>query len=116
METQRPLALYTDLQGRAWIAAAELSVERLGEPGGIDFRCMEIEVTKMANVMSLLFRKCKRKGDQSVREFNPEYERLLMHLREPDCELPPLVKALFRQAEVVRSRRDEHPQQCQQQV
>ena len=44
-------------------------------------------------MMNLLFRKCKKKHEQSVREFNLEYERLLLHLRELECELPPLVKA-----------------------
>jgi hypothetical protein len=59
----------------------------------IRIRFMEIEVTKVASVMTELFRKCGRRSDQSVREFNLEYERLLMHLRELGCELPPLVKA-----------------------
>ena len=54
---------------------------------------MEIEVTKVAKVMTELFRRCCKRADQSVREFNLEYERLLMHLRELECELPPLVKA-----------------------
>lgn len=54
---------------------------------------MEIEVTKVASVMTELFRKYRRRSDQSVREFNLEYERLLMHLRELGYELPPLVKA-----------------------
>lgn len=94
METQRPLALYTHLQGGG---ARRHRLPVHGDRGDEDGQ---------RDVPAL----------QSVREFNPEYERLLMHLRELDCELPPLVKALFRQAEVVRSRRDEHPQQCQQQV
>ena len=96
----RALALYTQLKGRAWIAAEELSVEMMHDEGGVDYfldwiriRFMEIEVTKVASVMAELFRKCKKRSEQSVREFNLEYERLLMHLRELDCELPPLVKA-----------------------
>ena len=99
-ERERPLALYTHLTGRAWIAAEELSMDRLHEEGGIDYfldwiriRFMEIEVTKVATVMTELFRRCRKRADQSVREFNLEYERLLMHLRELECELPPLVKA-----------------------
>ena len=99
-ERERPLALYTHLTGRAWIAAEELSMDRLHEEGGIDYfldwiriRFMEIEVTKVATVMTELFRRCRKRAEQSVREFNLEYERLLMHLRELECELPPLVKA-----------------------
>ena len=54
---------------------------------------MEMEVTKVSNVMAELFRKCKKRGEQSVRDFNIEFERLMLHLKELDCELPSLVKA-----------------------
>ena len=99
-ERERPIALYSHLTGRAWVAAEELSVDRLTGPDGIQYymdwvriRFMEIEITKVANVMSELFRKCRKRSDQPVREFNLEYERLLLRLRELECELPPLVKA-----------------------
>ena len=73
METQRPLALYTHLQGRG-ARRHRLPVHGdRGDEGG------------QRDVPAL----------QSVREFKLEYERLLMHLRELDCELPPLVKWLY---------------------
>ena len=101
-EKERPIALYSHLTGRAWVAAQKkkLSVDRLSGPDGLQYymdwvriRFMEIEITKVANVMSELFRRCRKKADQPVREFNLEYERLLLRLRELECELPPLVKA-----------------------
>ena len=100
-ERERPIALYSHLTGRAWVAAEELSVDRLSGSDGIQYFMdwvricfMEIEITKVANVMmSELFRKCRKRADQPVREFNLEYERLLLRLRELECELPPLVKA-----------------------
>ena len=54
---------------------------------------MDVEVTKISQLMNDLFRRCKRKQDQSVREFNVEFERLVLRLHEVRCELPPLVKA-----------------------
>ena len=99
-ERERPVALYSHLKGKAWVAAEELSVDRLADPDGLQYfldwiriRFMEVELTKVATVMNLLFRKCRKKDEQTVREFNLEYERLLLHLRELECELPPLVKA-----------------------
>ena len=53
---------------------------------------MEVEVTKVSNMMSELFKGCRRKPEQSVRDFNVEFERLVLRLREVHCELPPLVK------------------------
>eukprot|EP00435_Cladocopium_sp_Y103_P068546 s358_g31.t1 len=97
---ERAIALYTNLAGRAWVFAEELDVDRLADIDGVDYfldwirvRFMEMEVTKVSNVMAELFRKCKKRGEQSVRDFNIEFERLMLHLKELDCELPGLVKA-----------------------
>ena len=43
-------------------------------------------------MMPELFKRCRRKPEQSVRDFNVEFERLVLRLREVHCELPPLVK------------------------
>lgn len=53
---------------------------------------MEVELTKISQIMNELFRKCRRRSDQSVRDFNIEFERLVLRLREVCCELPPLIK------------------------
>ena len=99
-EKDRGVALYTHLAGRAWIFAEELDMDLLARPGGVNYfldwvrvRFMEIEATKISNVMSELFRRCKRRSEQTVRDFNLEFERLLLHLRELNCELPDMVKA-----------------------
>ena len=56
-------------------------------------RFMEAEVSKVSYVMAELFKRCKRKPEQSVRDFNVEFERLVLRLHELRCELPALVKA-----------------------
>lgn len=99
-ERERPVALYTHLTGKAWIFAEELDVDRLADEGGIDYfqnwirvRFMEMEVAKISSVMGDLFRRCRKKPEQSVRDFNVEFERLMLHLRELECDLPAVVKA-----------------------
>ncbi|CAL1155942.1 unnamed protein product [Cladocopium goreaui] len=99
-ERERGLALYTHLKGRAWVFAEELDLDRLGAIGGAEYylgwvriRFMEMEVNKVASVMTELFKKCRRKPEQAVRDFNMEFERLLLRLGELNCELPALVKA-----------------------
>ncbi len=97
---QRALALYNALSDRAWAYAEELDMDILASEHGIPYylewiqtRFMDMEVTKISQMMGDLFRRCKKKPEQSVREFNVEFERLVLRLREVRCELPPLVKA-----------------------
>ena len=59
----------------------------------VQTRFMDVEVTKIAQMMNDLFRKCKRRGGQSVRDFNVEFERMVLRLHEVKCNLPPLIKA-----------------------
>ena len=97
---QQGLALYSALKGKAWVCAEELDVDVLGSERGVAYflewvqaRYMELEVTKISALMAELFKKCKRRPEQSVRDFNVEFERLVLRLHEVRCELPPLVKA-----------------------
>ena len=97
---QRALALYNALSDRAWAYAEELDMDILASEHGVPYylewiqtRFMDMEVTKISQMMGDLFRRCKKKSEQSVREFNVEFERLVLRLREVRCELPPLVKA-----------------------
>ena len=96
---RRALALYNELTGRAWVYAEELDVDVLASDSGVSYflewvqtRFMEVEITKVSNMMGDLFRRCKRRPDQSVRDFNVEFERLVLRRREVQCELPALVK------------------------
>ena len=96
---RRALALYNELTGRAWIYAEELDVDRLATDGGVSYylewiqtRFMEVEITKVSNMMGDLFRRCRRRSDQSIRDFNVEFERLVLRLRDIHCELPAMVK------------------------
>jgi len=54
---------------------------------------MDVEVSKISQMMTDLFRRCKRRQDQSVRDFNVEFERMVLRLHEVRCDLPLLVKA-----------------------
>ena len=93
---QRALALYTALKDRAWVYAEELDIDRLGSEGGMNYyldwvqtRFMDVEVSKISQMMNDLFRRCKRRADQSVRDFNVEFERMVLRLHEVRCDLPP---------------------------
>ena len=94
------LALYDALTDKAWVVAEELDLDVLSTSHGVPYflewvqtRFMDVEVTKISQLMTDLFRRCKRKPEQSVREFNVEFERMVLRLHEVRCELPPLVKA-----------------------
>lgn len=96
----RAVALCSHLGGKAWVMAEELDMDILAGPEGLGYftdwirvRFMEMEVTKVGNVMTELFKKCRRRAEQSVRDFNVDFERMMLRLKELDCELPDLVKA-----------------------
>ena len=98
--TQRALALYSALKDRAWVYAEELDIDRLGSEEGMGYyldwvqtRFMDVEVSKISQMMTDLFRRCRRRQEQSVRDFNVEFERMVLRLHEVRCDLPPLVKA-----------------------
>lgn len=97
---QRGLALYNALTGKAWIYAEELDVDRLATEGGVSYflqwvqtRFMEVEVSKVAQMMSDLFKKGRRRHDQPIRDFNVEFERMVLRLNEIQCQVPPMIKA-----------------------
>ena len=97
---QRALALYSALTERAWVYAEELDMDILSTENGVDYflewiqtRFMEVEMSKISQMMNDLFRRCKKRPDQTVRDFNVEFERMVLRLHEVRCELPPLVKA-----------------------
>ncbi|CAE7268762.1 GIP, partial [Symbiodinium sp. CCMP2456] len=97
---QRALALYNALSGRAWIYAEELDMDTLASAHGVPYylewvqtRFAEVELHKISQVMGDLFKSCKRRPEQPIRDFIVEYERLLLRLQEVQCELPSMVKA-----------------------
>ena len=51
----------------------------------IQARFMEMEVSKISQMTTELFKRCKRRQDQPVREFNVEFERLVLRLHEVRC-------------------------------
>ena len=92
---QQGLVLYQSLGGKAWIAAEELSVSRLGEDDGIEYfiswitaRFLDLEVARIGRAFSDYFRKMRRRPNQTIREYNAEYDRLFGRLREVGCNLP----------------------------
>ena len=93
--TQQGLVLYQNLTGKAWIAAEELSVDRLASSDGVEYfvqwlnaRFLDLEVARIGRAFSEFFRKLRRKPSQSIREYNTEYDRLHARLREVGCSLP----------------------------
>ena len=87
---QRALALYNSLTSKAWVYGEELDFDLLARADGVQYflewiqtRFMEMEVSKISRV----------KPEQPVRDFNVEFERLVIRLMEVRCELPPMVKA-----------------------
>ena len=54
---------------------------------------MEVEVSKVAQIMTDLFKRGRRRSDQTVRDFNVEFERMVLRLTEIQCHVPPLIKA-----------------------
>ena len=72
----------------------------LGSHQGISYylewvqtRFAEVELHKISQMMADLFKKCRRRADQPMRDFIVEFERLLLRLQEVQCELPGRVKA-----------------------
>ena len=68
------------LSDRAWAYAEELDMDILASEHGVPYylewiqtRFMDMEVTKISQMMGDLFRRCKKKPEQSVREFNVEF-------------------------------------------
>ncbi|CAE7772812.1 unnamed protein product, partial [Symbiodinium sp. CCMP2456] len=93
--TKQGLVLYQNLTGKAWVAAEELSVSRLGSSGGVEYfvawlnaRFLDLEVARIGRAFSDFFRKLRRRNGQSIREYNSEYDRLHARLREVGCCLP----------------------------
>ncbi|CAE6964969.1 unnamed protein product [Symbiodinium sp. CCMP2456] len=89
------LVLYQSLTGKAWVAAEELSVSRLGSSGGVEYfvawlnaRFLDLEIARIGRAFSDFFRKLRRRNGQSIREYNSEYDRLHARLREVGCCLP----------------------------
>ena len=64
------LALYNALTGRAWIYTEELDVDILVSEAGVAYllewiqtRFMEVELSKISQMMGELFRGCRRKQE-----------------------------------------------------
>ncbi|CAE7329121.1 GIP, partial [Symbiodinium sp. CCMP2456] len=92
---QRALVLYQHLQGAAWINAESLEVDRLGGPDGIEYfrgwieqHYLDIEVTLIGKSLSDLFRRLRRRPQQSFRDYAAEFNRLLARVTECGCALP----------------------------
>ncbi|CAE7455494.1 unnamed protein product, partial [Symbiodinium sp. CCMP2456] len=86
---KQALVLYQNLSGKAWIAAEELSLGRLGEDTGVTYlvswvtaRFLDLEITRIGRALSDFFRRLRRRPNQTVREYNTEYDRLYGRLRE----------------------------------
>ncbi|CAE7689238.1 unnamed protein product [Symbiodinium sp. CCMP2592] len=91
--SKQGLVLYQNLSGKAWIAAEELSLSKLGADNGVHYlestaRFLDLEITRIGRALSDFFRRLRRRQGQTVREYNTEYDRLYGCLREVGCCLP----------------------------
>ena len=98
--TQQALLLYQNLSDRAWVESEELNVEDLASPQGLKVftswireRYQEVEVSRIAEALTLFFKKMKRQAGQSIREFNSVFDRGHSRLLEIDCRLPEVARA-----------------------
>ncbi|CAE7252997.1 RE1 [Symbiodinium sp. CCMP2592] len=97
---QQALLLYQNLSGRAWVESEELNVEDLASERGLQIfkswvreRYQEVEVSRIAEALTLFFKKMKRQSGQSIREFNSVFDRSHSRLLEIDCKLPEVARA-----------------------
>ena len=85
---QQGLVLYQHLSGKAWVAAEELNVDRLGAEDGVQYlvkwitnRYLDLEVTRIGKAFSEFFRRLRRRPGQSIRDYNSEYPELPILLK-----------------------------------
>ncbi|CAE7207103.1 GIP [Symbiodinium sp. CCMP2592] len=98
--SQRALVLYQHLEGAAWINAEALSMEALSSADGVGYlrqwvqqHYLDVEVTSVGRSLSDLFRKLKRRYNQSFRDYTAEFNRLLARVVECGCKLPDVATA-----------------------
>ncbi|CAE7721415.1 GIP [Symbiodinium sp. KB8] len=98
--TQQALLLYQNLSGRAWVESEELNVDDLASSQGLKIfkswireRYQEVEVSRIAEALTLFFKKMKRQAGQSIRGFNSVFDRGHSRLLEIDCRLPEVARA-----------------------
>ena len=97
---QRALVLYQHLEGAEWIKAEALNMERLSASDGVAYlrnwvqqHYLDVEVTSVGRSLSDLFRKLKRRYNQSFRDYTAEFNRLLARVVECGCRLPDVATA-----------------------
>ena len=97
---QRALVLYQHLEGAAWINAEALNMEALSADDGVAYlrqwvrqHYLDVEVTSVGRSLSDLFRKLKRRYNQSFRDYTAEFNRLLARVVECGCKLPDVATA-----------------------
>ena len=97
---QQALVLYQNLSGAAWINSEALDVEDLATDNGVEVlrewvrqHYLDVEVTSIGRSLSDLFRKLKRRPNQTFRDYTAEYNRLLARVVECGCVLPDVATA-----------------------
>ncbi|CAE7037715.1 GIP [Symbiodinium sp. CCMP2592] len=100
MPSQRALVLYQHLEGAAWVNAEALDVEKLSAEDGVDYlrawvtqHYLDVEVTSVGRSLSDLFRKLRRRYNQTFRDYTAEFNRLLARVVECGCRLPDVATA-----------------------
>ena len=102
-KSQQALTLYQAdqaLTGKAWADAERLDMDRLASDDGIEYyiswvkdRYLDVQVTQVGRSLSDFFRRLKRRGGQSIRDYMSDFDRALARLNECGCVLPDLAAA-----------------------
>ena len=97
---RQALVLYSHLRGKAWVEAERLDMDKLSAPDGVSYltqwvreRYLDVQVTQVGRSLSEFFRKLRKKGGQSMRDYIGEFDRAHARLVECGCVLPDLAAA-----------------------
>ena len=97
---RQALVLYQHLNGKAWIEAERLEIDKLGSEDGVKYfvqwikeRYLDVQVTQIGRGLSEFFRKLRKRPGQSIREYVGEFDRSYARLMECGCVLPDIAAA-----------------------
>ena len=89
---RQALVLYQHLNGKAWIEAERLEIDKLGSEDGVKYfvqwikeRYLDVQVTQIGRGLSEFFRKLRKRPQQSIREYVGEFDRSYARLMECGC-------------------------------
>ncbi|CAK0838337.1 unnamed protein product [Prorocentrum cordatum] len=99
---RRGPALYARLQDDAWTAVEDIDMQRLAEPGGLEFLMLELkdrfeeqEILRQGDVLHEFFVLLKRRPQEQIRTFKRRFNTLVHRLAKFAVTLPAIVLGWF---------------------